>query len=318
MVSVIVPVYNAEKYLSDCVESILNQFYKDFELILINDGSKDRSGQICDHFAERDSRVIVIHRENEGVSKARNAGLEIARGEYVAFCDCDDQYDQNYLLCMMDAIKKNGADMVICNYWYKKDHLCTVPFSGGLSRMISKEALYQRIFLSNEIGGFVWNKLFRSELLEGIHFQEDMKICEDTYFVTAAMMRASKIYYLCKPLYYYSLREGSAVSRVENLISMKHTSKYSDAYYRMIQDFPLSEQMKNYVRCGIYRLAVHVKCDYQLTKGEDRPFKANLNRDIAQNQKYFLREHSIAPTSKLRALANSRFNLRRFKRTKSC
>lgn len=318
MVSVIVPVYNAEAFLTDCIDSILCQIYKDFELILVDDGSTDRSGMICDYFAAKDKRVKVIRKANGGVSKARNTGLEAAQGDYIAFCDCDDQYDLDYLSWMVDALQKNKADMAVCNYYYKTGHICNAPFSGGFSRIISIEDLYQRIFLSNEIGGFVWNKLFRRELLEGVRFQEDMKICEDTHFVTAAALKAEKIFYLCKPLYYYSIREDSAVGQIENLISMKHTSKYTDAYLRLMKDFQLSEQMIQYVRCGIYRLAVHLKCDYQIAGGRDRPFKASLDRDIKEHQKYYLQEKSISSNVKLRTLANSRFNLRRFKRRRTC
>lgn len=114
MVSIIVPIYNVEQYISKCIESILAQTYRDFELILVDDGSTDMCGKICDEYAKQDSRVHVIHQENKGVSAARNAGISLAKGEYIMFVDSDDFITENMLEKMHDCIAESGSDIAIC------------------------------------------------------------------------------------------------------------------------------------------------------------------------------------------------------------
>ena len=113
LISVIVPVYNVEKYLADCVESILQQTFRDFELILIDDGSKDRSGEICDAFAETDDRIVVVHQDNQGQSKTRNYGVLISKGEYIVFVDSDDLIFPHYLETLYKESQNSGAELVI-------------------------------------------------------------------------------------------------------------------------------------------------------------------------------------------------------------
>ena len=115
LISVIVPVYNVEKYLADCVESILQQTFRDFELILIDDGSKDRSGEICDAFAETDDRIVVVHQDNQGQSKTRNYGVLISKGEYIVFVDSDDLIFPHYLETLYKESQNSGAELVICS-----------------------------------------------------------------------------------------------------------------------------------------------------------------------------------------------------------
>ena len=122
LISIIVPVYKAEKYLSECIDSIISQTYENFELILIDDGSPDNSGKICDEYAEKDKRIKVIHKENAGVSSARNIGLDNASGEYIAFIDSDDFVDKQYLEKLHCNLKHNDADISLCRLsYYKKD-----------------------------------------------------------------------------------------------------------------------------------------------------------------------------------------------------
>ena len=115
-ISVIVPVYNVEQYVGECIESILNQSFYDIELILINDGSKDNSGFICDEYAKKDNRIKVIHKKNEGVSIARNIGIKNASGKYIAFVDSDDLVDKEIYTTMLQAIEESGSDLVMCRY----------------------------------------------------------------------------------------------------------------------------------------------------------------------------------------------------------
>lgn len=209
MVSIIVPVYNCGEYLSKCVESVLAQTYTDFELILVDDGSFDGSSQLCDLWAESDSRIQVIHQKNAGVSAARNAGMDAATGEMLTFIDADDYYVPKTLETLLESL--GNADMVMYD-------LITVWANGGRaadtiprlpeSCMIEKKDWYPALLA--QMAGSACRCLYRRELVEDIRFPVGIKLSEDRLFNLAAMGRAEKLNYLKKGLYMRTIREGSA------------------------------------------------------------------------------------------------------------
>ena len=127
LISVIVPVYNVEKYLVQCINSILNQTIKNLEIILVDDGSLDNSGKICDEFSKKDDRIVAIHKENNGLSSARNAGLEIANGNYIGFVDSDDWLDEHMYEILLKLIKENNSDISCCDFFKTADSNDTMP-----------------------------------------------------------------------------------------------------------------------------------------------------------------------------------------------
>ncbi|WP_163144067.1 glycosyltransferase family 2 protein [Bacillus sp. 22-7] len=169
-ISIIMPVYNSEEYLSDAIKSILNQSYENFELILINDGSKDNSGSICDEFAQKDARVVVIHKDNGGISDARNAGLRVAKGEYIAFSDNDDIFSGNLLEDNFKIAKQYDADIVkygvsyyeISNKSKRKIPIRDLPFQVIDKNGISKDYLTLK---RNNIFVYVWDSLIRKDII---------------------------------------------------------------------------------------------------------------------------------------------------------
>ena len=177
LISVIIPVYNVEKYLRECLDSVLAQTYKNLEIILIDDGSSDNSGQICDEYAAKDSRIKVIHQVNQGVSAARNAGLKAARGQYIGFVDSDDYIKPDMYEYLYQLISKDNADVAMCNF-YK-----------GSFRTSSKDILdnykLQKLLNIFDVPSwiFLWNKLYKSTLIQGISFRSDMTYGEDSFFV---------------------------------------------------------------------------------------------------------------------------------------
>lgn len=186
MISIIVPVYNAEQYLHRCIDSILAQSYTDFELLLIDDGSKDASGDICDEYAAKETRVRVFHKENGGVSSARNLGLDNAQGEYITFCDADDHVSEDWLAAYSEAIA-NNVDLAIQGY-YAIDGDNTVekqlqPHSGNTIE--AKRQLVADLF-AQEVYYYLWVKLFRRDLLEAHHIRFDKQsvLGEDTQFIS--------------------------------------------------------------------------------------------------------------------------------------
>lgn len=179
--SVIVPVYNVENYLVQCIDSILSQTYSDFELLLIDDGSTDSSGYICNKYAEKDSRVRVFHKDNGGVSSARNRGIEESIGDYIVFIDADDWIDDDYLQCLMP---NENNDMVCCSY--KLENIAKEPNDWGI---ILSESSNSTDFITKNITKFGFNssccKVFRADIIKQKHisFNENISQCEDAIFV---------------------------------------------------------------------------------------------------------------------------------------
>ena len=207
MISIITPVYRVEPYLDRCVSSIIAQSYADFELILIDDGSPDRSGEICDCWAQRDNRIRVFHQDNAGVSAARNLGLHEAKGEFITFVDSDDWLENDCLRQLLDVAVKTNADIVCCN-----------RFENGLEQIIPcryAEALITREealdFNSSYHFTAVWGKLYRRGCLAGLRFREDIFYSEDTLFYTQAVMKAQTVYWMSEPLYHYFINQSGAM-----------------------------------------------------------------------------------------------------------
>lgn len=215
MISVIVPVYNTEKYLDRCIQSILTQTYTDFELLLINDGSTDSSGAICDRYAEQDSRVRVFHKENGGVSSARNMGLDNAKGEWIAFVDSDDWVLDSYLYNLVSH--SHNVDLVIsyAEYLYSNGERKKEEYA---SRMVSNEI--DVLFTENDLSWHTspWAKLFNKKFCDQLRFIEGMHIGEDLVFLYTYMLKSNKIYVSSDTDYIYSVEsQNSLTKRVNQL-----------------------------------------------------------------------------------------------------
>ena len=230
LISVIVPIYKTEKYLDKCIKSIVDQTYRNLEIILVDDGSPDQCGAICDTWAEKDARIKVIHKPNGGLSDARNAGLDIAVGEYVAFVDSDDYIDPVMYEELYRTIKEYNADLCVCGY-------CRMNESDGT--IVEHESIYKEGLISKGdalkhmccYGTFmiVWNKLFGKEILHDLRFPFG-KYAEDAFILPAVYDRCSRIASLSKE-YYYNVISANSLSR------SKRTVKHLDgveAYYRFL------------------------------------------------------------------------------------
>lgn len=212
-ISIIIPVYKAEKYIHECIDSILAQTLTEFELILINDGSPDKSGDICDKYAEKDNRIKVIHKKNEGPSIARNIGINIAKGKYIGFVDSDDVISNDMYEKMYNNIINNNSDIVICGYSeinISKDKTTnlTNPLNGKNfieGRAIRKE--FEELISKNTILGYasLWNKLYCKKFIvkNNILINEKLKIAEDLCFNIEAILKAEKISSVNEALYSY-------------------------------------------------------------------------------------------------------------------
>ena len=200
LISVIVPVYNCEKYLSQCIESILAQTYINLQIILIDDGSKDNSGKICDTYAEKDTRIEVIHQANSGVSVARNAGLKVVRGEYIGFVDSDDYLAPSMYTYLYQLIEVHQVPIAICNFYNLsiEKQVESVPLERVITIWKGSEILAHCF---NQM--FSWNKLFSRSLFAEINFNPNCGYGEDIYVCTQLFEKASLAVYGPQAKYYY-------------------------------------------------------------------------------------------------------------------
>ena len=211
LVSVIVPVYNVESYVAKCIESIVNQTFKDLDIILIDDGSTDSSGSICDRYAEKDKRIKVIHKVNGGVSSARNAGLDIAVGEYIVFVDGDDYINSQMIETLYSVIVENNSDLVMCNYIHVNENGEKVGISElriTQPQVISSDWMLERVSRGWTFGAIIWNKMYKSRLFNELRYPS-LNNGEDEFVSHHVMARAEKAVIIPDVLYYYTLRQGS-------------------------------------------------------------------------------------------------------------
>lgn len=223
IVSIIIPVYNVEKYLIRCLDSVINQSYKNIEIILIDDGSTDASGSICDDFVRRDTRIKAIHKENTGSADSRNKGMKIAKGNYIGFVDSDDWISTDMYEVMINTIKKYKADVVVCNYNEiagVDKHNITADSTSSIIEFRDKE-LIEEIILEKRNTGISyapWRAMFKREIIKGIGF-ETGRYYEDLLFITKAFMKIKQGVYINKRLYNYVIHNES-VTHSEK--TMKH------------------------------------------------------------------------------------------------
>lgn len=215
LISVIVTVYNIEPYIMRCVESLIGQTYHNLEIILVNDGSTDRSGQICDEAAAKDERIHVIHKPHEGVSAVRNAGLAAANGEYIGFVDGDDWVDSNMYQAMHDACVKYQAQIAVCRYKKVGEESQNKGPTDAVVCLNRNEAM--EIYVCGHeqyiIYPSVWSKLFHKNVVEGLQFVPG-KESEDIMFSTQALNKVEKCVYLDTPYYtYVANRQGSIMNK---------------------------------------------------------------------------------------------------------
>ena len=209
MVSIIVPVYNVESYLERCITSILNQTYKSFELILVDDGSTDKSSFICDDYAKKDNRTVVVHKKNGGLSSARNAGLDIARGGYISFVDGDDYLDNSFIEKLLNSLILSNSDIAVCGYQKVKNNQYVAHVTIEKEKMILKSNDFVELSLTKyPLGVLACNKIYKKELFDNLRYPLN-KYHEDEYLFHKLIDKASKTIIIKDVLYFYEQRNTS-------------------------------------------------------------------------------------------------------------
>lgn len=228
LISVIVPVYKVEKYLGKCVDYLINQTYSNLEIILIDDGSPDGCPALCDAYAKRDKRIKVIHKENGGLSDARNEGMKIATGDYISFIDSDDWIDTDAYQLMMDIMIRYDADIVECNFNYVYEHEIKEKQVNYSKKIFNTEEALSNLISGRIFQSVVWNKIYKRKCMVGIDF-EIGKINEDEFWTYQVFARAKKIVFINKALYYYLQRNTSIMGNY----SLKHLDNVEGMFNRM-------------------------------------------------------------------------------------
>lgn len=265
MVSIIVPIYNAEQYLRRCVDSILNQEYTDFELLLVNDGSTDASGDICEEYGDQDPRVIVIQKENTGVSDSRNRALDRARGKYLQFLDSDDWITPDATRLFVRAAEEYGCDMVISDFYRVVGERLSpkgdIEEEGVLTR--EEFAAHMMENPADFYYGVLWNKLYRRDIVEehNLRMDTDINWCEDFMFNLEYIRYAKVFYALHAPIYYYVKRKGSLASQGINISKTVKMKLNVFEYYNNFYKHVLEEEDYEKNRLQVYRFFIDAAGD---------------------------------------------------------
>ncbi|HFI0030673.1 TPA: glycosyltransferase family 2 protein [Streptococcus suis] len=274
LISIIVPVYNVENYLDECIQTVLAQTYSNWELLLINDGSTDSSGTICDDYAKGDERIRVIHKNNGGLSDARNAGIDNCTGEYITFLDSDDGIREDFLeTCLITAIQ-HDVDIVIGHFFIWDENNQTFLYfvdqaQKDTTEVISaQEALNLQVVWENlNTAPFVvaWGKLFKATLFNTIRFPKG-KVFEDEYTIHKALLKSDSVALINKEFYMYR-RHGNSIMTSD--FSLSKVLNNIEALEERIVDLVLAKKDTELVRQKLYNVLLHTKHELEVHQCSD-------------------------------------------------
>jgi len=253
LISVIVPVYNTEKYLNRCVDSIIAQTYKNIEVYLIDDGSNDNSGLICDEYQKKDNRIKVIHKENGGQGVARNVALDECSGEYIYFVDSDDWIEKNAIELMLKSCKENNAQICVCGVNYYNGAYSRTKIIYQDEKIFSGEEILLEYLTTTNIGCTLWDKLYHKSLFDNVRFP-NLRSTEDTYLMHTLLGKCKRAVYVPKALYVQYIRPGSTENsrfslkkmalidanlNLQKYIETNHPSLYPVVKYKYINSLEI-------------------------------------------------------------------------------
>lgn len=298
LISVIVPVYNSEKYLKKCLNSIISQTYKNLEIILIDDGSTDESGRICDSYKKNDDRIIVFHTKNNGVAAARNQGIRSAKGEYIAFVDSDDYIAENMYELLINRMLKDKSDIAVCSmYRIELNGIKRIQDRLFLDNIVMDRDRFMECFIRKE-SGYLMNKIYKRKLFQNVVFPVG-KYFEDLVTMLQLITNSSKISYVDDPLYYYCKNVGS--------ITTTYLDSPKKIYDRYTEAERATELLKNNYSINISNRFLATQCHSMLSvyekiynKKEYSKVSKYLITEIAKLEKNFLKSRCFSNSKKLK------------------
>lgn len=296
LISIIVPVYKVEKYLDCCVQSVLAQTYQNLELILVDDGSPDESGAMCDVWAQKDSRVRVIHKQNGGAASARNVGLDAAKGEYIGFVDSDDYIDENMYFCMLTELQKSNANIACCKSLTilnddEKAHNSNETYT---VKFFSPKESIEEIF-AFRMGTSVWRRLFHKSVFDDIRFSVG-EINEEYPLLIPLSAKSSGTIFIEKPLYYYRDRSDSVTGTIyQSTNTLRCVNKNLKLMQSQLSDYNWSDA-KNFsffVAKNSFNMLLSIVKNYKTFEGEVRELYRSYYVLIKENKRAFLSSKQV-------------------------
>lgn len=265
LVSIIVPIYNIEKYLNKCIGSIVNQTYKNLEIILIDDDSPDNCPAVCDEWAKKDSRIKVMHKENDGLSQARNSGYQMSTGEYICFIDGDDWIESDFIETLASQLDK-GADIADCATRLCDEKDVTILIRGfNENKVIDNTTALQFLFKETGIYQTVWNKLYKRNIIDSVKFPAG-KWHEDDFWTWKVFLNAKSISVTSKPMYNYLQRENSIMGDSYSLKRLDAVQSAYECFEALNDNAQYSSLVKNRF---ISRVMYNLQCSFKYLNGSD-------------------------------------------------
>lgn len=298
LVSIIIPVYNVEEYLECCLDSVIRQTYTNIEIILVDDGSTDGSSGICDDYAQKDGRIVVIHKANGGLSDARNKGLEIATGQYVTFIDSDDCVNLSYVERLISIIEKNDADISIC--WRKNvddsfnAYNCSEKENEAIvldNRLCVKESYFSKY---KGINATAWSKMYKTSLFHDNNITYPVgELHEDVFTTYKLLFYAIKVVYIDDTLYYYRQRSGSIMSEQNhnfNVRNMRVSNATEEAiiFYLEKEEIELATLAINYHIRLLFGLNYRLSFNKELSDSEKKRYLQEMKKSVIKYLDYGL------------------------------
>ena len=247
LISIVLPIYNVEKYIEKCMDSVLNQTYKNIEVILVDDGSPDRCPKICEEYAKKDNRIKVVHKENGGLSDARNAGIKVANGEYITFIDSDDYVDEDYVEFLYNNIEKTNADIAIGAHRVLYDSGKVIEKATHENSVLKPKEVLERILYDDGIDLSAWGKLYKISLFDDIKFPKG-RLFEDSATTYMLVDKAKKIAVNSESKYNYIIRKDSisnasfSPQKMDLITSTREMSEYIKNKYPDLEITEISRE----------------------------------------------------------------------------
>ena len=304
LVTIVVPVYKVEKYIDRCIKSILNQTYKNLEIILVDDGSPDNCGKICENYAQKDKRIKVVHKENGGLSDARNAGISISNGKYISFIDSDDYIDPEYIELLYKTIKKDKSDMAISSHKVIYENGTVLEKATKEESILKPKEVLKRILYDDGIDLSAWAKLYKIELFKEIRYPKG-RLFEDAATTYKLVDKCEKISIISRSTYNYIIRGNSITNvnfsekKMDLIISTEEMCKYVKKKYPDLEEATNRRLMYAYLST----LTQLVKSNEKNENAEKK-----LYGYIKQNSKMILRDKNVPKRDKI-AIISTKFGL---------
>ena len=310
-ISIIIPAYNAEKYISRCIDSWLNQTYSNFELVIINDGSVDNTQNICENYKKQDSRIILINTENYGVSHARNIGLDNVKGDFIGFCDADDYVHPQMLELIYQSYNIYNKNIIVVGYKLVSENsflnyskLYNV-FNIKNSKFCTAQELASKILYDKKIKGFAWNKFFNKKLILK-KFDESISYCEDMHWLINNLIinMNESVIVLNNKLYYYFSSENSATHDKSKFIDEDGQYKYIPAIEKILKMSKNISDLEIECRCTLFEFSAQ---NILKVKSINENTKLKLKKYICESKKLYFKNKNRAFKSKFKNFINLLF-----------